>query len=189
MKTTQKHTQKEENEIEKCISTILNSLEQLLTHLLHYSIALAKFILPLVLSSLTMCLSLTTVLISRRHASTNAIEQRPLSQSSTSQECKYPFITDHTIAHEVIEKLSIYLKDKERCQPKDIMMPFRAAQEAGVIRRITHKEMKEAFPHHCPSSTTSVSYYTTPDTNPYHDVAAYRNIVEDFAHIAKAKEG
>ncbi len=187
MKTTPEPPQNEENKIDRHISGFFNYLEQLTTQLLHYIIAIARIILPLVFSALATCWSLTTSLISRCLAPPSEVEQHPLRHPSISQECKYPFVVNEAIAHEVYKKLMTYLKNKERCQAKDIMMPFRAAQEAGVIRRITYKEMKQAFPDYCPSSATSVSHYTAPGTNHYSDIAAFKYIVQDFAHIAKTK--
>ena len=62
---------------------------------------------------------------------------------------------------------------------KDVMKPLRAAQEAGLIRRITYNEMNAIFPEYCPKCRSSVSKYTNEDEHLYFD-QAYKDMVEEF---------
>lgn len=91
----------------------------------------------------------------------------------------YPFVTSTAHTDAVISKILSYLEGKAPSQAKDVMKPLRAAQDAGVIRRITYEEMKAAFPAYCPASKASVSKYTKEDEMPYID-QAFKDMVEDF---------
>ena len=100
----------------------------------------------------------------------------------TSEQNPYTFIINQSLADVVIKKLHTYLDGKDPSQAKDVMKPFRAALEAGVIRRITFEEMKIAFPDYCPKSKTSVSMYTQDNSTPYID-EGYHSMVEDFKKL------
>lgn len=91
----------------------------------------------------------------------------------------YPFVIDPSMAEGVVDRIRFYMQGKDRSQPRDIMMAVRAAQDAGVTRRITYKEMQEAFPEYCPNSPASVSKYTKEDETPYTD-EAFKDMVKGF---------
>ena len=94
----------------------------------------------------------------------------------------YPFVIDPSMADAVVKRIRFYMQGKDRSQPRDIMMPVRAAQDAGVIRRITYKEMQESFPEFCPNSRASVSKYTKEDDTPYTD-EAFKDMVKVFGKM------
>ena len=54
-----------------------------------------------------------------------------------------------------------------KTKPKDVLMPVRAAMEAGVIRRPTWEEFCQEFGSNRLKSKTSFSDYTNPDNKPY----------------------
>ena len=54
-----------------------------------------------------------------------------------------------------------------KTKPKDVLMPVRAAMEAGVIRRPTWEEFCQEFESYRLKSKTSFSDYTNPDNKPY----------------------
>ena len=91
----------------------------------------------------------------------------------------YPFIIIPSLEDAIISKIHSYLEGKTPSQARDVMKPLRAAQDAGVIRRITYEEMKTAFPKYCPISKSSVSKYTKEDEMPYID-QAFKDMVVDF---------
>lgn len=68
-----------------------------------------------------------------------------------------------------------------KSKPKDVMMPVRAAMEAGVIRRPTWEEFREEFPD-AVKQKSSFSTYTNPVENPYDD-GAFRRTVEEFRSV------
>ena len=92
----------------------------------------------------------------------------------------YAFVMNASMAEAVVAKMRGYMEGKSRSQAKDIMRSVRAAQDAGVIRRMTYDEMKEAFPEHCPKQKSSVSKYTKEDESPYDDDPAFEAMVEEF---------
>lgn len=97
---------------------------------------------------------------------------------------KNSFVINAALADIIVDKIKTYLVNKDRTQPKDIMRPIRAAQDAGVIRRITYEEMELAFPEYCPASKSSVTKYTKEDEIPYID-QAYQDLVEEFRVIKR----
>ena len=74
-------------------------------------------------------------------------------------------VVDASKAHEVIMLLRQLMEGKTK--PKDVLMPVRAAMEAGVIRRPTWEEFCQEFGSHRLKSKTSFSDYTNPDNKPY----------------------
>ena len=94
----------------------------------------------------------------------------------------YPFVTISSLTDAIVTKILSYLQGKSPSQAKDVMKPIRAAQDAGVIRRITFEEMKTAFPEYCPKSKSSVSYYTKEDETPYTE-QAFEDMVEEFQKL------
>lgn len=89
------------------------------------------------------------------------------------------FIINMCKSKATIELMRTYMSGKKT--PKDIMMPVRAAIDAGVIRRPTDSEFRKIFPEiSVPKS--SFSNYTNPDKMPYFD-AAYKTLVAKFEEI------
>lgn len=76
-----------------------------------------------------------------------------------------PAVIDTTIADAVITLLRQLMEGKTK--PKDVLMPVRAAMEAGVIRRPTWEEFCQEFGSWRLKSKTSFSDYTNPDKSPY----------------------
>ena len=74
-------------------------------------------------------------------------------------------VIDTTKAEAVIALLRQLMEGKTK--PKDVLMPVRAAMEAGVIRRPTWEEFCKEFGSHRLKSKTSFSDYTNPDKSPY----------------------
>lgn len=96
----------------------------------------------------------------------------------------YPFVIDQSMAEAVVDRIRSYMQGKDRSQPRDIMMAVRAAQDAGVIRRIRYNEMQDAFPDFCPNSPASVSKYTKEDETPYTD-EAFKDMVKGFEKMKR----
>ena len=76
-----------------------------------------------------------------------------------------PAVIDTTKADAVIALLRQLMEGKTK--PKDVLMPVRAAMEAGVIRRPTWEEFCQEFGSYRLKSKTSFSDYTNPDNSPY----------------------
>ena len=66
-----------------------------------------------------------------------------------------------------------------KTKPKDVMMPVRAAMEAGVIRRPTWEEFCSEFGKDRIKSKASFSDYTNPENKPY-DGADFETMKEAF---------
>lgn len=66
-----------------------------------------------------------------------------------------------------------------KAKPKDVMMPVRAAMEAGVIRRPTWEEFCSEFGKDRIKSKASFSDYTNPGNEPY-DGADFESMKEAF---------
>ena len=106
-------------------------------------------------------------------------------QPQAQEESPYPFVVvGKDKAKRVIEKIKEYMEGKNKA--KDIMRPLRAAQDAGVIRRITPQEMDETFPeyHVCKNS---VNNYMNPAKkglgHPYPNDEAFDGMVADFKKL------
>ena len=74
-------------------------------------------------------------------------------------------VIDTTKAEAVIALLRQLMEGKTK--PKDVLMPVRAAMDAGVIRRPTWEEFYKEFGSYRLKSKTSFSDYTNPDKSPY----------------------
>ena len=74
-------------------------------------------------------------------------------------------VIDTAKADAVIALLRQLMEGKTK--PKDVLMPVRAAKEAGVIRRPTWEEFCQEFESYRLKSKTSFSDYTNPDNKPY----------------------
>ena len=86
-------------------------------------------------------------------------EEPPMSSPFT------PAVIDTTKAEAVIALLRQLMESKTK--PKDVLMPVRAAMDAGVIRRPTWEEFCQEFGSYRLKSKTSFSDYTNPDNKPY----------------------
>ena len=86
------------------------------------------------------------------------------------------------LSQPIIDLICEFLIGKDKEHPRDIMMPIRAAMDAGVIHRPTFDQLKQLFPDFCPKNKSSVSYYTKSDYEPY-EGQAYKNMVEEFKKL------
>ena len=69
-----------------------------------------------------------------------------------------------------------------KTKPKDVLMPVRAAMDAGVIRRPTWGEFCQKFGSYRLKSKTSFSDYTNPDKSPYTG-ADFQMMKEKFSQL------
>ena len=74
-------------------------------------------------------------------------------------------VTNASKAEAIIIMLRQLMEGKTK--PKDVMMPVRAAIEAGAIRRPTWEEFCAEFGKNRVRQKSSFSNYTNPDNNPY----------------------
>ncbi len=68
-------------------------------------------------------------------------------------------------AKAIIQRLHELMVGKTK--PKDVMMPIRAAMDAGVIRRPTDEEFNNEFGADRVKGKSSFNNYTNPDNSPY----------------------
>lgn len=68
-------------------------------------------------------------------------------------------------ASDIITRLHQLMEGKKK--PKDVMMPIRAAMDAGAIRRPTEEEFNQEFGQRRVKAKSSFNDYTNPDRNPY----------------------
>lgn len=106
-------------------------------------------------------------------------QQAPMSEEQNTSKT-YPFVSNTSKTNEIIKLIGSFMHGKT--SPRDVMMPIRAAINAGMIRRPTYGELQQAFPDRCPKSKASVSSYTKPDDNPYTE-EAFAKMVEAFRNI------
>lgn len=102
------------------------------------------------------------------------------SEIDSYKKSNYGWISEEKKAPIIIETLMEYMKGK--ITPKDIMMPIRAAIDAGAIRKPTPKEFNKAFGANRIKSKTSINYYCRLDLKPYIG-ENYNNMVEAFKQI------
>ena len=95
------------------------------------------------------------------------IDMPSASSKDMTQKCSpfTPAVIDASKAPQVIILLRQLMEGKTK--PKDVLMPVRAAMEAGVIRRPTWEEFCQEFGSYRLKSKTSFSDYTNPDNKPY----------------------
>jgi hypothetical protein len=89
-------------------------------------------------------------------------------------------VIDTTKAEAVIALLRQLMEGKTK--PKDVLMPVRAAMDAGVIRRPTWEEFYKEFGSYRLKSKTSFSDYTNPDKSPYTG-ADFQMMKERFSQL------
>lgn len=119
----------------------------------------------------------------RENIQINEQDMQPSSRSpQPSAAALYPFLKCKDKAEEVIGLLRRYMDGKNRNKPKDIMMPVRAAYDAGAIRKPTYAEFKTAFPIFAPKNKSSFDRYFQGSgiSHPYEFIPAYATIVEAF---------
>ena len=93
---------------------------------------------------------------------------------------KYPFVVKIELIDDIINKMHSFLRGKS--SPKDKMMPIRAAQDAGVIRRPTYSEIKKAFGDIF-ISNSSYHNYTDPAKKPFSDNNIFDLMVNEFKKL------
>jgi len=89
-------------------------------------------------------------------------------------------VIDTTKAEAVIALLRLLMEGKTK--PKDVLMPVRAAMDAGVIRRPTWEEFYKEFGSYRLKSKSSFSDYTNPDKSPYTG-ADFQMMKERFSQL------
>ena len=82
----------------------------------------------------------------------------------------------------VITRLHKLMEGKT--QPKDVLMPIRAAMDAGVIRRPTWNEFCSEFGLDCVKNKSRFSDYTNPDKTPY-EGATYEALKSQFSGLLR----
>ena len=85
-------------------------------------------------------------------------------------------------ADKVISRLHVLMKGK--IKPRDVLMPLRAAIEAGAIRRPTWAEFISEFGMKL-ASKTSLSDYTDPTKDKYGDDPQFLALVDDFRQMIR----
>lgn len=85
-------------------------------------------------------------------------------------------------ADKVISRLHVLMSGK--LKPRDVLMPLRAAIEAGAIRRPTWAEFISEFGSKL-ASKTSLSGYTDPTKDKYGDDPQFWAMVDDFRQMIR----
>ena len=118
----------------------------------------------------------------RENIQINEQDMQPSSRSpQPSAAALYPFVVQKEKAEEVISLLRQYMEGINSNKPKDLMMPVRAAFDAGAILKPTYAKFKMAFPTLAPKNKSSFDMYLRPDiTHPYEFIPAFATIVEAF---------
>jgi hypothetical protein len=103
-----------------------------------------------------------------------AMEKQACGSTSTAKAQKKPKKTKNSFAEAVVNTAKVdevvrLLKElmEGKTKPRDVMMPVRAAMDAGVIRRPTWEEFRGEFGKDRLKSKTSLSDYTNLDNQPY----------------------
>ena len=111
--------------------------------------------------------------------------KRPTSAPTAASDALYSFVVHQERAKEVIERIRHYAEGKEG-NPKLMMMPVRAALDAGVIDRVTHAKLAEILPQYGSMSKATfnrwIKQYAV-GTHPYADHSAFQNMVADFRKL------
>lgn len=100
-------------------------------------------------------------------------------QGAESEEFK-SLVAKPEYADKVVARLHELSEGKQK--PKDILMPLRAAIEAGAIRRPTWAEYGSEFGFKR-TSKTSLSDYTDPTRNKFADEQQFWTMVDDFRKL------
>lgn len=111
--------------------------------------------------------------------------KRPTSAPTAASEARYSFVVHQEKAEKVIERIRHYAEGKEG-HPKLMMMPVRAALDAGAIDRVTHAKLAEILPQYGSMSKATfnrwIKQYAV-GTHPYADHSAFQNMVADFRKL------
>ena len=105
---------------------------------------------------------------------TGRVESEDFKKLAFSPEC----------ADKVISRLHVLMKGK--LKPRDVLMPLRAAIEAGAIRRPTWAEFISEFGSKL-ASKASLSGYTDPTKDKYGDDPQFWAMVEDFRQMIRQR--
>ena len=111
--------------------------------------------------------------------------KRPTSAPTAASEALYSFVVHQEKAEEVIERIRHYAEGKEG-SPKLMMMPVRAAQEAGAIDGVTHAKLAEILPQYGSMNKSTFNRWIKTDavgTHPYASHSAFQNMVADFRKL------
>ena len=92
----------------------------------------------------------------------------------------YPFVIKNDLAPVIMERITDLVKGK--ISPKDKMMPIRAAQDAGAIRRPTYNEIKKALGDDF-ISKSSFQDYTNPEKEPFRQDSSFMILKEEFRKL------
>ena len=105
----------------------------------------------------------------------------PSRSPQPSAAARYPFVLYKEKAEEVIGLLRRYMEGINSNKPKDLMMPVRAAFDAGAIRKPSYAEFMTAFPSLAPKNKSSFDMYFRRDiAHPYELIPAFATMVEAF---------
>lgn len=107
----------------------------------------------------------------------------PSSNTQQSTFAPYPFIQYKDKAEDIIALLRKYMSGIDHSKPKDLMMPVRAAFDAGVIRKPTYGEFKRVLPDLVPKNSSSFDQYLRNDSltpHPYGTIPAFTEMVTAF---------
>ena len=110
---------------------------------------------------------------------------RPTSAPTAASEALYSFVVHQEKAEEVIERIRHYAEGKES-NPKLMMMPVRAAQEAGAIDGVTHAKLAEILPQYGSMNKSTFNRWIKQyevGTHPYAGHSAFQNMVADFRKL------
>ena len=111
--------------------------------------------------------------------------KRPTSAPTAATEALYSFVVHQEKAEKVIERIRHYAEGKEG-NPKLMMMPVRAAQEAGAIDGVTHAKLAEILPQYGSMNKSTFNRWIKQyevGTHPYADHSAFQNMVADFRKL------
>ena len=110
---------------------------------------------------------------------------RPTSAPTAASEVLYSFVVHQEKAEEVIKRIKHYAEGKEG-NPKLMMMPVRAAQEAGAIDGVTHAKLAEILPQYGSMNKSTFNRWIKQyevGTHPYAGHSAFQNMVADFRKL------
>ena len=111
--------------------------------------------------------------------------KRATSAQTAATEARYSFVVQQEKAEEVIERIRHYAEGKEG-NPKLMMMPVRAAQEAGAIDGVTHAKLAEILPQYGSMNKSTFNRWIKQyevGTHPYAGHSAFQNMVADFRKL------
>ena len=111
--------------------------------------------------------------------------KRPTNAPTAATEARYSFVVHQEKAEKVIERIRHYAEGKEG-NPKLMMMPVRAAQEAGAIDGVTHAKLAEILPQYGSMNKSTFNRWIKQyevGTHPYAGHSAFQNMVADFRKL------